>query len=190
MIDRLRPWFPLALLTVLAGLTFWLDAVVRGGATTGKKHPRHDPDVMVENFTATRTGQDGMPRYILSAKKMLHYPDDDSTQLEQPRFVHLEPGKPQLRLESKRALVSSDGEHIYLMDDVRAVRDPVKGQSAISLATSRLHLIPDQDLAETDQPVTLANARTLVTAVGLELNNKTRVFKLLSRVKGRYEKAQ
>lgn len=190
MIDRLRPWFPLALLTVLAGLAFWLDATVRDGAASGKERPRHDPDVMVENFTATRTGQDGTPRYVLSAKKMLHYPDDDTTQLEQPRFVHLEPGKPQLRLGSKRALVSSDGEHIYLMDDVRVVRDPVRNQSAISLVTSQLHIIPDQDFAETDKPVTITDARTLVTAVGLELNNKTRVFKLLSRVKGRYEKAR
>ncbi|MBI2311795.1 MAG: LPS export ABC transporter periplasmic protein LptC [Betaproteobacteria bacterium] len=190
MIDRLRPWFPLTLLAVLAALTFWLDTKVQDGPGARDGSTRHDPDVIVEDFTATRMGIDGAPRYILSARRMIHYPDDDTTHLEEPRFVHMEPGKPNLHIASNRASLSRNGEHVYMMDDVRVVRDPSGDQSAITLDTSYLHLIPDQDLAETDRPVKITDARTIVTAVGLELNNKTRVIKLLSRVKGRYEKAR
>ncbi len=190
MIDRLRPWFPLTLLIVLAALTFWLDALVQNGTAARDGSGRHDPDFILENFTATRMNEDGAPRYLLSGKKMTHYPDDDTTHLDEPRFTHLEPGKPGLRVAANRALLSRDGEHVYLTDDVRVERDPEDGQSAISVATSYLHLIPDKDLAETDQPVTITDARTVVTAVGLELDNKTRTLKLLSRVKGRYEKSR
>ena len=35
----------------------------------------------------------GVGRHILLARKMMHYPDDDSTDLEQPRLINTEPGK-------------------------------------------------------------------------------------------------
>ena len=59
MIDRLRPWFPLTLLIVLAALTFWLDALVQNGTAARDGSGRHDPDFILENFTATRMNEDG-----------------------------------------------------------------------------------------------------------------------------------
>jgi len=36
--------------------------------------------------------------------------------------------------------------------------------------------------------VRVSDARIVITAVGLEFNNQTRILKLLSNVRGRYEK--
>jgi len=55
------------------------------------------------------------------------------------------------------------------------------------MSTAFLHVIPDQNLARTDRAVTITDAATVVTAVGLELNNETRVLKLLSNVRGTYD---
>lgn len=186
--ERLQAWFPLALLLTLAALTFWLNQKVQPpqGARDGSN--RHDPDYVVENFSATRMGPDGIPRYILSAKKMVHYPDDDTTHLEEPRLLHTDPGKPPIRVSADEALLSSDGEQAYLMGNVKVIRDPSGERSAIQMATSYLHVIPDRNIAETDKPVTITDANTVIDAVGLELNNETRVLKLLSRVKSRYQK--
>ncbi len=43
------------------------------------------------------------------------------------------------------------------------------------------------DIAKTDQPVTITDANTIVKSIGLELNNKTQILKLESRVRGTYE---
>ena len=56
------------------------------------------------------------------------------------------------------------------------------------LKTSYLHVMPKKELATTDKPVTINDAHTHITAVGLKLDSKNHQFKLLSRVKVRYEK--
>lgn len=186
--ERLAAWFPLLLLLMLAGLTYWLNHAAQPHSGPGEARVRHDPDYIIENFSATRTGENGAPRYVLSARKMLHYPDDDSTHLDLPRFVHTEPDKPPLRINASRGVLSSNGENAFFMGDVRVVREANASQSEVVVSTTFLHLIPDQDIAKTDRPVTITDANTIINAIGLELNNETRIIKLLSQVKGHYQK--
>ena len=76
--------FPLALMLSLALLTFYLERATR----VEERHPslrRHDPDYLLTNFTTTTYGRDGRTESVLSAAQMVHYPDDDSTELTAPR---------------------------------------------------------------------------------------------------------
>jgi lipopolysaccharide export system protein LptC len=50
--------------------------------------------------------------------------------------------------------------------------------------TEYLHIIPEKDFAETDKPVTITEPRAIIHAVGMELNSKTRVIRLISSVRG------
>ncbi|MCL4471677.1 MAG: LPS export ABC transporter periplasmic protein LptC [Sulfuricella sp.] len=188
MRDRYAIWFQVGLLSLLAMLTFWLERTVQAPQPKNDGSSRHDPDYTVENFTATRMGLDGLPRHTLTAAKMVHYPDDDTTHLEKPHFTRLEKDRPPLHIQSDRGLLSSEGEHAYFTGNVLVTREATQDKSALTLTTSYLHVIPDQDRALTDKPVNIRNAHTNVNAVGLELNNQTHVMKLLSRVKGEYEK--
>lgn len=187
MRDRLTLWFPVGLLVLLAMLSFWLDRTVQPAQPKNDGSSRHEPDYTVENFTATRMGVDGLPRHTLAAAKMLHYPDDDTTHLEQPHFTRFESRMAPIHIQSARGLLSKEGEHAHFTGNVVVKRDALGGKSALTLTTSYLHVIPDKDLALTDKPVNIRDARTNIDAVGLELNNKTHVMKLFSRVKGRYE---
>lgn len=188
MSDRLTAWFPLLLLAALAALTFWLDRTVRLPLPVRDGSTRHDPDYVVENFAAARIGKDGQTTNTLAARKMLHYPDDDSTRLEFPRFTHLGSAKAPMTITSRQALVSSNGENVYFIDDVVVTRAAYADKSALFMYTSYLHVIPDDHLARTDRPVRIVDANTTIHAVGLELNNETRVAKLLSNVRGSYQK--
>ena len=187
MNSRLLIWAPLLMLLLLAALTWWLDSKVQPLAPKRDGSSRHDPDYIVENFTTTRMSKDGTPRYILTAKKMVHYPDDDSTHLESPVFRHIEGGKPEINITSNHALLSSGGDDAYFTGDVKVVREARDQYPELKAFTSFLHVIPDQDLAKTDKPVTLTEPHSIVTAVGLEFNSDTRVLKLLSKVKGHYD---
>ncbi|HYA20122.1 MAG TPA: LPS export ABC transporter periplasmic protein LptC [Burkholderiales bacterium] len=187
MNNRLVTWAPLLMLLLLAALTWWLDSKVQPPVPKRDGSSRHDPDYIVENFAATRMSTNGTPRYILTAKKMMHYPDDDTTYLESPVFRYVEEGKPEINISANQALLTSGGEDAFFTGDVTVVRQAWNNDPELKAFTSFLHVIPDQDLAKTDKPVTLTEQRSIVTAVGLELNSATRVLKLLSNVKGHYE---
>ncbi len=184
--ERVSAWFPLLLLASLALLTFWLDQAVRLPAIAGETAKRHDPDYFVDGLSAMKMNRQGKVEYTLTAERMLHYPDDDSTRLTKPRWVSLGEGKAPVTITAEHALISTDGENVYFENDVQVVREPSGNQSRLMLETNYLHVIPDQDVAKTDRPVRITDANTVVEAIGLELNSETRVLKLLSNVKGVY----
>ena len=190
MKDRVAIWFPIGLMLLLAGLTYWLDQSVQPPPQKQDGSNRHDPDYIVERFSATRLGKDGNPAYTLKADKMTHYPDDDSTHLEKPYFSSFAEGKPPLHITGDKSLLSKDGEHVYFTGHVQAIREASGTDSQLTLNTTYLHLIPDKGLMSTDKPVVIKDAHTNISAIGLELDNNTRIYKLLSRVKGRYDKAK
>jgi lipopolysaccharide export system protein LptC len=185
-VDRFTAAFPLLLVGVLAALTFWLDRLVQAPAPARDGSARHDPDYTVENFVAVRMGPDGLRLHQLEADRMMHYPDDDTTHLDAPRLYKYENEKVALSITAKEARVSSKGETVDFHNDVRAVRAATPEQSEMVLTTDHLHVVPDDDYARTESPVRIVDANTQVTAVGLELNNKAKVVKLLSNVRGSY----
>jgi lipopolysaccharide export system protein LptC len=186
MSDRFTAWFPLLLLAALAALTLWLDRVVQPPARAGASSARHDPDYIVDGLSALRMAPDGTIKYTLHARKMIHYPDDDTTRLDAPRFVSYATAKAPVTVTAREAFVSSEGENVYFKEDVVVRRAPYGDQSELVMYTTYLHVIPDAHVVKTDRAVTIKDAHIEVTAVGLELNSETRVLKLLSRVKGVY----
>jgi lipopolysaccharide export system protein LptC len=189
MTDRFGGLFPLVLLAFLAALTFWLDRVIRPADTAGASTVKHDPDYIVDGLSAVRMDEQGRVKHTLHAQKMTHFPDDDVTVLVQPRFVTYGEGRAPVTVTSRDAHMSGNGENVYFENDVRVVRAPVANQSELVLETSYLHVIPDDNLAQTDRPVTIRNATAVVNASGLELNSETRVLKLQGRVKGIYQRS-
>ena len=188
MIERVTAWFPVLLLAAVAAVTVWLDRQVRPPEAASHGNARHDPDYIVDNFTVTRIGPDGIVRYKLNARRMQHYPDDDTTVLDAPSFVNFRAAGVTVTARSKTATLSSNGENAYLSDDVRLTRSALDNRGELTVLTTWLHVIPDDGIAKTDKPVRLSDANTVITSDGLEFNNDARILKLLSNVRGRYEK--
>lgn len=187
MMHRSTAWFPIVLLAAFAALTFWLDRQMQPTAHPNEEKARHDPDYVVENFSTTRIGPDGIPRHALSARRMVHYPDDDSTFLETPKLASFINSGATVTVTSKNAVLSSDGKNAYLTDDVRLVRSAYGNKGELAIRTSYLHVIPDEHIARTDRPVQISGMHTRITSVGLEFNSETGILKLLSNVRSTYE---
>jgi len=185
--SRFTTWAPIVVLGVMAALTFWLDRVIESGARDIVGPSRSDPDFIVQNISAVSIGETGKAAHALTAVKMVHYPDDDSTLLTQPRFVSYGETKAPVTITANQGVVSSKGDHVYFQDNVRVARAPYGDQSELILRTSFLHVIPDADLAKTDRYVTIVDDATVVTAVGLELNISSHELKLLSNVRSTYD---
>lgn len=84
--------------------------------------------------------------------------------------------------------MSAKGEDIYLMGNVKVLRNAGKGRGETTMTTSLLHLIPDDDMAKTDKPVVISETNATMKAVGMEMNNRTNVTRLLSQVRVVHDK--
>ena len=187
MKDRWLAYVPMLLLAGLALLTYWLDLRVQPGGRARGGESGRTPDYIVENFTATRMNADGTPRYAVAARRMLHYPDDNSAQLDYPELSHFDPQRAPVTIRADAGSLSANGEEALFSGNV-LVRRQAFGQSPeLTLATSRLQVIPNRDLARTDREVKLTSGNSTLTSVGLEFNNATRTLKLLSKVSGTFE---
>ncbi|CAH1076406.1 LPS export ABC transporter periplasmic protein LptC [Candidatus Nitrotoga sp. 1052] len=189
VIDRLRAWLaglPLLLLLLLLAAAYWLNQQVQPLPFTPDSSKRHDPDFIVSKFVATTLNEQGKPRFVMAAKKMLHYPDNDSTYLESPELTSFDSDHPPMHIYAHNGMVSGKGEEIFLRDDVKIVRTASATQREMTFTTTYLHVIPDRGLAETDQPVTMIDGRNTVHAVGMKFDNKARIVKLLAQVKSEY----
>ncbi len=178
--------FPLLLVLSLALLTFWLERTAR----MDQSHPsmrRHDPDYLVHNFKIIGYGPAGAPESTLSARRMVHYPDDDSTTLDTPRVVQTKAGEAPMTLTADRGALSQDGEDTFLYDNVLLVRSAIPELPEMRIETSFLHVVRARSLFRTDREIAIREEGRVLTGRGLEYDNESRVLQLRSKVRGRFE---
>jgi lipopolysaccharide export system protein LptC len=178
---RAASLLPLMLAALLAGLTYWLDHVVQND-TGPRANRRHDPDYFVDHFTVRRFGPDGTLQHTITADRMVHFPDDDSTEVVSPHLVY--ETVPPTDITARTAWLDSKGKHVRLDDDVRIVRASIGDQPETVITTSVLYVTPDDETASTKAPVVITQGKSVVTGVGLEANNKTEVAVLSGPVHG------
>jgi lipopolysaccharide export system protein LptC len=189
MLGRSNIFFPLVLALLLAIITFWINLTVEQQGPKIDGSDRHDPDYIMNNFVNTQTDTTGKLRYVLAAAEMMHYPDDDSTVLQRPRFTQYTVDKPYTRIEGLRGYVSSNGEQVTLVDNVKVTRQAFEGKGEMQIATEKLVILPDQDIAKTDAPVVITQApKTIIHATGMIYDKKHQTVQLLKRVKVHYER--
>ncbi|MDI6748855.1 MAG: LPS export ABC transporter periplasmic protein LptC [Rhodocyclaceae bacterium] len=186
MATRLSPatnLFPLLLVGVLAALSYWLELASRIPETASGGKLRHDPDTIVENFEVRRFDPLGALQHTLTARQMVHYPDDDTAVVFEPRIVWHRP--PPTTLVAREARISSRGEHVALIDDVRVTRAGVAGKPETTLTTARMDVWPDDELAKSTLPVTITQgASRLRGEGGMSVDQKSLIYVLEGPVAG------
>jgi len=181
--------FPLLLMVSLALLTFWLERAAREEQPVSSIR-RHDPDYIVDNFVITSFDVKGLAESTLSAAKMLHYPDDDSTDLVAPRVVQTKPGQPRMTLTADRGTLSHSGDEVFLFGNVTLVRDADAKEPQMRLNTEFLHVVTAKSLALTDREVTIVDDHRSLSGRGMEYNNELGVLRLQHDVRARIEPGQ
>jgi lipopolysaccharide export system protein LptC len=181
--------FPLVLLSVLALLTFWINQSVQPPAPKLDGSSRHDPDYVISNFVTTQTDINGELRYKLAATEMKHYPDDDTTSLQRPRYTQYAVNKPYTQVEGLRGYVSSNGEEVQIVDNVKVTRQAFEDKGEMTLETDYLKIRPTEELVQTDSPVVIRQApKTVIYATGMIYEKKNKTITLLNKVRAHYEK--
>jgi lipopolysaccharide export system protein LptC len=178
VIIRPTSWLPLAVLALLVTITLWLNQLVQAPAARADGSLRHDPDLMVENFNARKLGEDGRVLYTLAAKKMVHYPDDDSALLESLTLEAFEPRQPKMTITADHGRLEQGGDRVLFEDNVVVLRDADEKDPPLRLNTEKLLVLPDEGIARTSTEVTMDSPTGHAVAAGLEIDNKARTLKL------------
>lgn len=179
--------FPLVLMVALAGLTFWLERTVRDEEGLHPSLRRHDPDYIVDNLAHTRFNAQGVVESTLLAVKMLHYPDDDTTDLVAPRVVQTKPNEPRVTVTADRGALSQDGEEVFLYGNVLMVREGGPDRSETRMRTSFMHVVQTHSVIQTDRDVVITEDDRVLSGRGMEYHNDSKELFLRERVRGRFE---
>jgi lipopolysaccharide export system protein LptC len=178
MIFRPTSWLPLAVLALLVALTLWLNALVQAPNARADGSLRHDPDLMVDNFNARKLAEDGSVQYTLDARKMVHYPDDDSALVESVKLEAFEPRQPKMTITADHGRLEQGGDRVWIEGNVVIVREADAKTEKARVTTEQLLVLPDEGKASTDREVHLETPSAHAVAQGLQLDNRTRTMQL------------
>ncbi len=176
--------FVIVLLALLAGLSFWLQKAITPLDVAHDGKLRHDPDAMAENFMIRQFDERGQIKYRLTAPYMEHFPDDDTSELKSPTLTHYRPNAASLTLTGKNAKVTSQGQTVYLWDDVKAVRAATPDRPEMVARMPDLTVQTEEGIAFTPSPVVITEDKSWAKGVGMRLDNNASTFELQSQVTG------
>ncbi len=112
-----------ATIAVMFGLSLWLQmnflkpTLPQNGTVIS-----HEPDYYIHKFTATGRDANGIA-YVLEAKRLAHFPDDNTALLDEPRLVQYEQDRSSRTTHSDSGLVYENGTKILLRGNVQVTQE-------------------------------------------------------------------
>jgi len=96
---------------------------------------------------------------------------------------------PSSQIEGGIGLISTDGEEVQIIDNVRVARLETETKPKMELFTDQLTVLPNKDQAFTKRPVRITqDPKTVVNAIGMRYDKKNGIMTLLEKVRVHYEK--
>lgn len=185
----LRRWWPVLALLLAAVGSGLLLRDLNNGQRTPTTGTHHEPDYYMDNFTRTQMDQFGKPKNRLSAKRLVHYPDDDSSELVDPHLQIYNSDGPPWNISADSAWVGQNNEVVLLHGDTFIWRDDAQGKLAVQVVTSNVRVLLDSRYADTDDYVAISDmpSVSLMTGVGMRADLRQDRLELMSHVRGWYE---
>ena len=178
---------PLTILFALAALTVWLRYATELPEARNDGKSRHDPDFIVTKGAVRKLDPAGNLLYTLVAAEIRHFPDDDTTELSQPKLVYLHPTRPPLTISAVQGHSSPRGERVELRERVEVRRAATARQAELVLETPDLTVLTDEEKAFTRSRVVITQGRSWVQGVGMRVDNRLQTYLLESQVTGQIE---
>lgn len=180
-------WLLLTLLAAALVGSGWLLGRLDEPEPAPRRVVRHEPDYYLERFTELALGADGTPARRLQAARMVHYPDDDSSELAHPRLELYNAESEPWQVVAERGWVGESGEIVLLYGAVEIWRNDPHGGREIEVLTRDLRVLPEEQYAESDSPTTIRNRTTSTRGVGMRADLAAGRLELLSTVRSRHD---
>ena len=189
---------PLLLMGGLTLLTFWLVQKNTPLPINVIERPRlHEPDYTIKNGALSYLNEQGQTKYRILGKELIHYDDDASIDVVQPRMRSFQPDKSPVTVRAKRGHIDGDLTILDLFDNVEIYRPPQsasekqKASPYMLAKSSYFQVLINDDIIKTNKPVELEQGLSVMQSNdGGVFDNVQQSMQLLGTVKGRIEPAQ
>lgn len=131
------------LLLIAAASSWWLSRKAAEPQVFAPPVPRHVADYSVENFNTVALDEHGRPRYRLTGKRLVHYSDDDSSEIDEPYLVHYAEGGP-VHARAAHAWIPGGATEIVMTGDVRVSRDHDPQRTGGEITAERMRIVLDK----------------------------------------------
>lgn len=173
-----------ALIGALAVGSYWLAQQARLSDAVARP-VGHDVDYTASGITLTRMDERGIAQYVIDASKLVHYVDDDSGELTEPRLVGAKADRPEMRVRADLGKTTGDGEEVRLYGNVVLRRQPWKGAQELVATGPYMLVQPDRELLSSDQPVDVTQGGSRINANAMQYDNGHRTIQLDGGAGGR-----
>jgi len=180
-------WLSALFFVALGAVTFWLWQQLDESQTPVVKAKEHEPDYYIEHMVRRSMDELGGLRNVLYAELVLHYPDDDSTELTKPRLEIYNGREHPWYVISETGWISSGNEVVLLHGEVEIWREDEQGLRTLEVLTRELRVLPQEKYAETDEPATINSPTSVTTSIGMRANFAHDRLELIERVRSRHE---
>lgn len=189
--DRISIYLPLILMGLLALGTYWLARTTPTFLPTGgiQRPPTHEPDYFLRGFSVKNFDAAGRLKNEIHGTEARHYPDTDTTEIDQPRIRSYNERGALIIATAKRAVSNADGSQVQLFGDAVVAREmpAVPGRPApprLEIRGEFLHAFMDEERVKSHLPVTLKRGIDVFHGDRLDYDNLDRVLQLEGRVRG------
>ena len=189
---------PLILMGTLTLVTFWLVKKNAPAEKSAIERVRlHEPDYTISNGALSALNESGDTKYRVLGKKVIHYDDDASIDIDTPRIRLFPPEKSPVTVKADKGHLDGDLTVLDLIDNAEIFR-PQQAASVSEPARPRMlarssyfQVLINDDIIKTDKPVTLEQGVSVMNSTdGGVFNNIEQSMVLSGQVKGRIERVQ
>lgn len=189
---------PLILMGTLTLVTFWLvKKNTPAEKSTIERVRLHEPDYTITNGALSALNELGQTKYRVLGKKVIHYDDDASIDIDAPRMRLFPPKKSPITVKANKGHLDGDLTVLDLIDNAEIFRPPQvatgtePARPRMLARSSYFKVLINDDIIETDKPITLEQGLSVMRSTdGGIFNNIDQSMVLSGQVKGRIERVQ
>lgn len=176
-----------ALLVVALAFSAWLIQEINSDATSTAHNLSDTPDSFMLKAIYTRTNEQGNLENQIYASKMTHYSQDDVSKFTDPQIIIFTQDRKPWNITAQQGVSLHGITQVTLQNNVKVHQSAGPNNQELTLTTSSLTIFPQQQTAQTDQPVKIIQPGTVINSVGLKADMKKGEVDLLSKARGVYE---
>lgn len=173
-------------LGLIAAGTWWLASHVVTMPLGAAPPPTHEPDYYFSDATVTTLDKQGKRSAVMTAPRIVHHPDDDSSEVFAPRIEYFSAGDPPWHGQSDHGLMPSGGQLVKLDGHVEMRRPGKNGGAPLVITTDRLDVNLNTNIGSTADPVQIVQGSSRMTGTGMLAYFKDNRMVLQSSVRGHY----
>lgn len=174
-------------LALFAAGSWWFAFLQETETPAAIVKPAHKIDYFLKDFSVLSMTLEGKKKQLIQAAHMQHYIDDDSTELTKPVMTLYSADKPNVHITSKTGYVSSDGELVLLNGAVNIKRGALNNIAPFEINTDNLRIQPANNVAETDDFVSITSGDNKIEGVGLRAHFREPInIQILNKVRSQH----